>query len=123
MADLLGFDRPEELFGLTFNDILDLSKIVEDEPINRAVALDLLDDVGLSVTLAENERQAVERVAGASYDLVLTDVQMPVMDGLDAICALSGATAPPILAMTADAFSEDRERCLKAGMNDHIMHR
>ncbi|WP_295622833.1 PAS domain-containing hybrid sensor histidine kinase/response regulator [uncultured Lamprocystis sp.] len=97
--------------------------LVEDEPINRAVALDLLDDVGLSVTLAENGRQALERVAAASYDLVLMDVQMPVMDGLDAtraIRALPGMTSLPILAMTADAFSEDRARCLKAGMNDHI---
>jgi CheY-like chemotaxis protein len=85
--------------------------------------LELLGDLGLSVTLAENGRQALERVAGASYDLVLMDVQMPVMDGLDAtraIRALPGKMSLPILAMTADAFSEDRARCLKAGMNDHI---
>jgi signal transduction histidine kinase/DNA-binding NarL/FixJ family response regulator len=97
--------------------------VVEDEPVNQAVACDLLADLGLAVEVVDNGRDAVERVRNRDYALVLMDLQMPVMDGLEAarqIRRLPGKASLPILAMTASAFAQDRERCLEAGMNDHI---
>ena len=97
--------------------------LAEDNPINREVALDLLADVGLEVDLAENGQVAVGRAEDTVYDLILMDMQMPTMDGLTAtrmIRALPNNAATPVLAMTANAFGEDREACLAAGMNDHI---
>ncbi|PPD49209.1 MAG: histidine kinase [Methylobacter sp.] len=97
--------------------------LAEDNAINREVALELLYGAGLSVDTAENGRIAVEKVAMNGYDLVLMDVQMPEMDGLmatQAIRALPGCKALPILAMTANAFNEDRRACLAAGMDDFV---
>ncbi|HZX30316.1 MAG TPA: response regulator [Rhodocyclaceae bacterium] len=97
--------------------------LAEDEPINQEVSRGLLEDVGLSVDLAENGEEALVLARCNHYDLILMDVQMPRMSGIDAtrgIRADSRNAATPILAMTANAFSEDRETCLAAGMDDHI---
>jgi two-component system, sensor histidine kinase and response regulator len=97
--------------------------LVEDNEINREVALELLHAVGLDADSAENGAVAVNRVQQKAYDLILMDMQMPVMNGLDAtrlIRKLPGMSALPILAMTANAFTEDRQACLDAGM-DHFV--
>ena len=97
--------------------------LVEDEPVNREIAQMLLEDVGLTVDLAEDGQQAVEKARSCRYAVILMDMQMPVLDGLDAtgqIRQLPGHHTTPILAMTANAFAEDKQRCFDAGMNDFI---
>jgi CheY-like chemotaxis protein len=97
--------------------------LAEDNPINQEVVVELLRDVGLEVEVAENGAVAVAMVAARDFDLILLDMQMPVMDGLsaaEAIRKLPGKADLPILALTANAFEEDRHRCLAAGMNDHV---
>ena len=97
--------------------------IVDDEPINREIAQMLLDDAGLQTDVAENGAEALTKAREAAYDLVLMDMQMPNVDGLEATRQLRQTTAyrhTPIIAMTANAFSEDRHRCLDAGMNDFL---
>ncbi|MGC3946735.1 MAG: ATP-binding protein [Chryseolinea sp.] len=97
--------------------------LAEDNPVNQEVAVALIGSAGLTVDVAENGQQAIDKVQSGDYALVLMDVQMPVMDGLDATRAIrrlpQGATLP-ILAMTANAFDDERQRCLDAGMDDHV---
>lgn len=97
--------------------------VVEDNKINQDVTCQLLESLGSRVEVADNGLIALELVRLHSYDLILMDVQMPVMDGLQATAAirrLPGAGVLPIVAMTANAFEEDMHRCLNAGMNDHL---
>jgi len=98
--------------------------VVEDNVNNQQIARELLAWRGAAVDIAEDGRQGVERVVSApdAYDLVLMDVQMPVMDGYEAARQLrrAGFAALPIVAMTANVMTGDREACLAAGMNDHV---
>ena len=97
--------------------------LAEDNPVNREVALSLMADLGLHIDCAEDGAQAVAMAAAQPYDLILMDMQMPVLDGIDAARAIReapGGTAVAIIALTANAFDEDRRRCLEAGMNGHV---
>ncbi|MEN9782761.1 MAG: hypothetical protein RJA24_104 [Pseudomonadota bacterium] len=97
--------------------------LVEDHPVNRTLAMALLDKLGQRVEVAENGRQAVDLVSTNSYDVILMDVQMPVLDGIAAtreIRNLALPMQPRIVALTANAYSRDRETCLAAGMDDFL---
>jgi CheY-like chemotaxis protein/anti-sigma regulatory factor (Ser/Thr protein kinase) len=97
--------------------------LAEDNAFNREVAVAMMEHLGLTVDVAEDGRAAVEKVAHGDYDIVLMDVQMPQMDGLQAtklIRQMSGCQNLPIVAMTANALREDRQRCLDAGMTDYM---
>ncbi len=96
--------------------------LAEDNPVNREVAEQLLHGTGLVVESAEDGAVAVELALSRHYDLILMDMQMPELDGLAATHAIRTrqGNGTPIVAMTANAFDEDREACLAAGMNDHV---
>ncbi len=97
--------------------------LVEDNEVNRELAEEMLTSIGLTVDCAADGEQAVARVRQSAYDLVLMDCQMPVMDGYAAtglIRADPALAGLPIVAMTANALAPHRQRCLDAGMNDHI---
>jgi PAS domain S-box-containing protein len=97
--------------------------VAEDEPLSREIAGFLIESAGLVPVLVENGAQAVEIAARGECTVVLMDVQMPTMNGLDATRAIrkiAEAADIAIIAMTANAFEEDRDECLRAGMNDHI---
>ena len=98
--------------------------LVEDEPLNCEVAAELIKElVGLPIEIAGDGEQALCKVQSTRYDLILMDLLMPGIDGLEVtrrIRQLPGYATTPIVAMTANAFAEDRQRCLAAGMNDHL---
>ncbi|MEI6415159.1 MAG: response regulator, partial [Pseudomonadota bacterium] len=135
------FDTIMEIFGRDVakafrkgKGTLDTQKIVEriggarvllaeDNPINQQVAREILEDAGLIVEVANNGLEALARLTESAYDLVLMDIQMPEMDGYQAsrrIRSDPGFANLPIIAMTAHAMTGDREKCLAAGMNDHL---
>ena len=102
--------------------------LVEDNELNREIAQELLEESGFAVEMAEDGTVAVEKMSSSApgyYDLVLMDIQMPIMNGYDAARAIRALPDPalagvPIVAMTANAFDEDRRLALAAGMNDHV---
>jgi CheY-like chemotaxis protein len=97
--------------------------LAEDEPINREVTFELLNDLGMVIEIAEDGEQAVALASRNAYDLILMDMQMPKLDGVEAtrqIRQFAHRSQVPILALTANAFAEDRTRCFDAGMDDFI---
>ena len=102
--------------------------LVEDNELNQEIAIAILEEAGFTVDTAENGQIAVERLKRSEpdcYQLVLMDVQMPVMNGYDAARLIRQMADPrvaqiPILAMTANAFEEDKQEALRAGMNGHV---
>ncbi|HEY7987173.1 MAG TPA: response regulator, partial [Methylophilaceae bacterium] len=97
--------------------------LAEDNPFNQQVAQELLEQVGATVAIANNGREALERLAQQPFHIVLMDIQMPEMDGYEAtrrIRATPELTGQRVIAMTANAMAEDRRRCLSAGMDDFI---
>ena len=102
--------------------------LCEDHPLNQEIAKALLEERGMEVEIAENGQSGIERFSTSAvgfFDCILMDIRMPVVDGYEATRAIRGLNRPdaeivPIIAMTADAFNEDVQRCLDAGMNGHI---
>jgi two-component system sensor histidine kinase/response regulator len=97
--------------------------LAEDEPVNREISLILLNDVGLQVDCAEDGAVAVALATDTCYDLILMDMQMPNVDGLEAtrrIRRMYDGSCCPIIAMTANAFDDDRQACIAAGMKDFL---
>jgi CheY-like chemotaxis protein/HPt (histidine-containing phosphotransfer) domain-containing protein len=100
--------------------------LVEDNPVNQRVAQRTLQNLGAVVTIANNGAEALERIGAEDFDAVLMDCQMPVMDGFTAtqrireLEARQGTKRLPIIALTANVMSEDRERCIAAGMDAHL---
>ena len=97
--------------------------LVEDDLLNQEVALIMLGEIGWLIDVAENGQKALDMATANNYQLILMDMHMPVMDGIEAtlkIRQLPRGQHVPIIAMTANAFTEDKERCLGAGMNDFV---
>jgi signal transduction histidine kinase/CheY-like chemotaxis protein len=111
--------RPTTISGLRGARVL----LAEDNEVNQELALEILGEAGLVVEVAGDGAQAIEMLKAGTYDGVLMDCQMPVMDGYAATRAIRRDPAYatlPIIAMTANAMDGDREKCLNAGMNDHV---
>ncbi|MEN9315473.1 MAG: hypothetical protein RIS35_1866, partial [Pseudomonadota bacterium] len=111
-----GLRRVPELVGVR-------AFLVDDDDLNREVGAELLRELGLEVLVARDGAEAISRLRAERPDVVLMDMQMPVMDGVTAtraIRSLQGFEKIPVLAMTANATIEDRQKCLDAGMNDHL---
>jgi two-component system sensor histidine kinase/response regulator len=132
VARLFGQHTPQASDGSDGSDVSTVSLaairgsrvlLVEDNDLNQEVATELLRSAGLVVDVADNGQIAVDKVQAVAYDIVLMDMQMPVMDGLTAtriIRQMPQFEALPIVAMTANAMQSDRELCRAAGMNDHV---
>ena len=123
--DVLQLFDPENVQKNRLRDNLMGRKILvaEDNPINQQVAKEILESTGAVVTIVENGQQAVAAVREYEYDLVLMDMQMPLMDGYQASDTIREDVSQeklPIIAMTANVMKGDRERCLAHGMNDYI---
>jgi len=117
-----GVDDNERLIGRRYRGCRVL--LVDDEPINLDITRFLLEECGLLVDTAEDGVGAVRQVRSADYALILMDMQMPVLDGVEAtrqIRQIPGYLKIPIVAMTANAFAEDKARCLEAGMNGFLI--
>jgi CheY-like chemotaxis protein len=97
--------------------------LAEDNAVNQKLALRLLEQMGYRADVASNGVEAIDSIQRQIYDVILMDIQMPEMDGLDAtrsIRKLSSLKQPRIIAMTANAMQGDREMCIAAGMEDYI---
>jgi CheY-like chemotaxis protein len=98
--------------------------VAEDHPVNQKMMMKMLEKLGCRVDTVDNGKEAIDKVEQCLYDLVLMDCQMPEMDGYSATSEIrrrEGTTGHiPIIAVTAHAMTEDRERCLKAGMDDYL---
>jgi len=134
-ALLLAFDanhQPRSAALITRHTIAEAHRrtrsilVAEDNPVNQLLMSELLGRMGYHSRIVENGREALEALTDEDFDLVLMDCQMPEMDGLVATSILRSPDskvrnhAIPVVALTANAFREDRERCLAAGMNDHL---
>jgi CheY-like chemotaxis protein len=114
--------------GIDFPDLSGISLLLaEDIEINREIFQAILEPTGIHIDVAENGRRAVEKFQAhpLSYNIIIMDVQMPEMNGLEATAAIRAlaceeAKKIPIIAMTANVFKEDIEKCLESGMNDHL---
>ena len=98
--------------------------VVDDEPLNREMIKSILEDAKLNATVAVNGLEAIDKIKHANFDIIIMDMQMPKLGGLDAthqIRQLPGYNKTPIIAMTANAFTEDKQRCIDAGMNDILV--
>ena len=130
-----GLHQPEAVLAATGNKLLPVEThefiprhvlVAEDNPVNQRVVKGLIEKKGHSVTLVNNGLEALEAVRSSRFDLILMDIQMPVMDGLSAASAIRSLEVLrtrariPILGLTAHASNADRERCLAAGMNGHV---
>ena len=111
--------EPPDLSGLKL-------LVVEDNPVNRKLMSKVLQGLGIKLHMVSNGREALDLLVETRVDLVLMDLQMPVMDGIEATLAIRGPKSPvldpqvPVIALTADVFLEDKKRCLAAGMNDFL---
>lgn len=117
--------QPPESESDTSRSLQDLRVLVaEDNPVNQTLALTVLSKFGIQAHLAGNGEEALEAVRNDTFDVVLMDIQMPIMDGLEATRAIRSLSAdrqqPWIIAVTANAFEQDRKRCHDAGMDDFV---
>lgn len=130
IMNIQGNERIEQSTKVS-NNLYDLASpvrgaqvlVVEDNIINQIVARDLLVSIGLNVTIADNGEKALNSLQEKTFDIILMDLQMPVMDGFEAsrcIRAQSKYESLPIIAMTAAVLTDDRDQCLAAGMNSHV---